>query len=163
MLYHLLVTLILTSSLAVLPSPIDGRGCFATRLFPARKKIAEYTGELIATAEAERRARGRRYLRVCAINDRWSIDGALGGNATAFMNHSCQPNAFMRTHGGRILFFALRDIEPGEEITVDYVRTYHSDKKRCTCGAATCRGTVNKLVKPATRAAVESPAGTTKS
>ena len=135
------------SGLAVRPSAINGRGCFATRTFPARKKIAEYTGELISTAEAERRASGRRVLRVCAINDVWSIDGDTGGNGTHYMNHSCRPNAFMRTHGGRILFFALRDIDAGEEITVDYIRTYHPDTKRCTCGAPTCRGTINKLSK----------------
>ena len=44
-----------------------------------------------------------------------------------------------------LLFFALRDIQPGEEITIDYEYTLHSDKKRCSCGAANCRGTINKL------------------
>ena len=45
---------------------------------------------------------------------------------------------------GHILFHALRDIEPGEELTVDYEITLHSDKKKCTCGAQNCRGTINK-------------------
>ena len=137
----------LAFGLAVRPSAINGRGCFATKSFSARKKIAEYAGEVISTAEAERRARGRRVLRVCAIDDAWSIDGDLGGNGTHYMNHSCEPNAFMRTHGNRILFFALRDIHAGEEITVDYIRTYHPDTKRCTCGAHACRGTINKPSK----------------
>ena len=43
-----------------------------------------------------------------------------------------------------ILFFALRDIEPGEEITIDYESTLHSDDKRCICGAKGCRGTINR-------------------
>jgi SET domain-containing protein len=42
-----------------------------------------------------------------------------------------------------ILFIALRDIEPGEEITIDYETTLHPDTKRCICGAGTCRGTIN--------------------
>jgi SET domain-containing protein len=50
----------------------------------------------------------------------------------------------MQTIRGHLLVLALRDIEPGEEITVDYVATYHSDKKRCTCKVPGCRGTINK-------------------
>jgi hypothetical protein len=45
---------------------------------------------------------------------------------------------------GHVLFIALRDIQPGEEITIDYESTLHSDKKRCICGAPSCRGTINK-------------------
>ncbi|MBV9957993.1 MAG: SET domain-containing protein-lysine N-methyltransferase, partial [Acidobacteria bacterium] len=48
---------------------------------------------------------------------------------------------------GHVLFFALRDKEPGEEITVDYIATLHPDTKRCTCGAENCRGTINKRQK----------------
>jgi SET domain-containing protein len=40
---------------------------------------------------------------------------------------------------------ALRDIQPGEEITVDYVTTLHPDSKRCHCKAPGCRGTINKI------------------
>ena len=29
-------------------------------------------------------------------------------------------------------------------ITIDYEETLHSDKKRCYCGAKTCRGTINR-------------------
>ena len=53
---------------------------------------------------------------------------------------------------GHILFIALRDILPGEEITIDYESTLHSNKKRCACGAPSCRGTINKLQ---TRVSVE--------
>lgn len=44
-----------------------------------------------------------------------------------------------------ILFIALRDISPGEEITIDYESTLHSDSKRCICGTRTCRGTINRV------------------
>jgi SET domain-containing protein len=43
-----------------------------------------------------------------------------------------------------ILFIALRDIRAGEEITIDYETTLHSDDKRCICRAPKCRGTINK-------------------
>jgi SET domain-containing protein len=136
----------LAPGLSVRPSPIAGKGCFATRFFPRGRKIAEYTGELIARREVARRARTRRHrnLRICALDAYWSLDGARGGNGTHYVNHSCQPNAYMRNTRGHILFIALRDIHPGEEITVDYETTLHPNTKRCRCRAPNCRGTINK-------------------
>src|SRR5450432_1892424 len=112
----------LAQGLDVRQSPIHGRGCFATTNFKRRRKIAEYTGERITNAEARRRAK-RHILRICAIDHRWSLDGSRGGNGTHYINHSCAPNAFMQTMHGHILFLALRDISPGEEITIDYEET----------------------------------------
>lgn len=134
----------LAPGLAVRRSRIHGRGCFATAPFARRKKIAEYMGERITNAEAERRGR-RRVLRISGLDGRWSIDGSRGGNGTHYINHSCRPNGFMQTFGRKLLVLALRDIEPGEEITIDYVSTMHSDRKRCTCKVPGCRGTINKL------------------
>jgi SET domain-containing protein len=133
----------ISPGLKVAASPIHGKGCFATVRFARRKKIAEYTGERITNAEAERRGR-RRVLRISGLDSRWSIDGAVGGNGTHYINHSCRPNSFLQTYGKRLIVLALRDIRPGEEITVDYVSSMHSDKKRCSCGARDCRGTINK-------------------
>jgi SET domain-containing protein len=137
------VKLQLARGLAVKPSPIHGKGCFATIAFNKRHKIAEYAGEKISNAEARRRAH-RRTLRICEVNNRWSLDGSRGGNGTHYINHSCSPNAFMKILHNHILFIALCDIEPGEEITIDYETTLHSDDKRCVCGAINCRGTINK-------------------
>lgn len=136
----------LAPGLAVKESSIHGKGCFATVLFPRGKKIAEYTGERITNAEANRRAH-RRVLRICGLNSRWSIDGSRGGNGTHYINHSCTPNCYMKILYGHILFFALRDIHPGEEITADYMFTLHPDTKKCTCKTPTCRGTINKISK----------------
>ena len=135
----------LTSGLSIQKSPINGKGCFATIRFPRRKKIAEYAGERITDLEAQKRARNRKVLRICDIDGRWSIDGARGGNGTHYINHSCEPNAYMRTLYGHVLFFALRDIQPGEEITIDYEQTLHPNSKRCSCGAKNCRGTINRI------------------
>ena len=133
----------LAPGLTIRASSIDGRGCFATALFKRGRKIAEYTGVKISNAEAERR-KHRRILRICAVNERWSLDGSRGGNGTHYINHCCDPNAYMKSLYGHVLFFALRDIRPGEEITIDYENTLHSDRKRCSCGARSCRGTINR-------------------
>jgi SET domain-containing protein len=134
----------LAAGLQIAASAIEGKGCFATKHFKRRRKIAEYTGERISNAEANRRAKRKR-LRICALNNRWSLDGSRGGNGTHYINHSCEPNAFMKVVYNHILFIALRDINPGEEITIDYESTLHSDSKRCACGACNCRGTINRV------------------
>lgn len=134
----------LAPGLTIKTSTIHGKGCFATTRFLKRRKIAEYAGEKISNAEANRRS-NRKTLRICAINNRWSLDGSRGGNGTHYINHSCEPNAFMQIVRGHILFIALRDIVPGEEITIDYESTLHPDTKRCICGAQNCRGTINRI------------------
>ena len=136
----------LDPKLEIRASPIEGRGCFARVHLRRRKKIAEYVGEKISNAEAERRA-GRRRLRICEVNSRWSVDGSRGGNGTHYINHSCEPNSYMKNVRDHILVLALRDIKAGEEITIDYHSTLHSDRKKCTCGAPSCRGTINKVAK----------------
>jgi uncharacterized protein len=133
----------LAPGLTIKSSPIHGKGCFATRSFGKRRKIAEYAGERISNAEARRRAH-RKTLRICEVNSRWSLDGSRGGNGTHYINHSCAPNAFMQILYDHILFIALRDIEAGEEITIDYESTLHPDDKRCVCKAKGCRGTINR-------------------
>ena len=132
--------------LDVRKSPIDGMGCFATQFFPKGKKIAEYAGELISQREVERRVKTLKKHRICAINSRWSLDGERGGNGTHYLNHSCRPNSYMRITHGHLLFMALRDIRPGEEITCDYISTHHPDDYRCRCKSPACRGTINLLV-----------------
>ena len=134
----------LAPGLEIRKSAIDGQGCFSLVLFRRGRKIAEYTGERISNAEANRRAQRRR-LRICAINNRWSLDGSKGGNGTHYINHSCEPNSYMKILYGHILFLALRDIHPGEEITIDYESTLHPNSKRCTCGAPLCRTTINRV------------------
>jgi SET domain-containing protein len=56
------------------------------------------------------------------------------------LNHSCRPNARLCIRQGRVEFYALRDIAPGEEITVDYGETHHEGTLACRCGAANCVG-----------------------
>ncbi|HVF49846.1 MAG TPA: SET domain-containing protein-lysine N-methyltransferase [Pyrinomonadaceae bacterium] len=137
----------LAAGIEVKPSRIEGRGCFATAFFARGRKIAELTGERVSRREAARRMRGRRRLRICAINTYWGIDGSVGGNGTQYINHSCAPNCYMKILYGHIIFYALRDIRPGEEITLDYVESYHPDSKQCRCNAPSCRGTINKKKK----------------
>lgn len=125
--------------LGVRESGIDGLGCFALRRLPARKKIALFAGELIiGRGRIEARLRGQDVVKLIRLGEDSAIDGAAGGGETAYINHSCEPNAFMRAVPGRkVAFFALRDIAPGEEITINYRDPDHPSA--CRCGASRCR------------------------
>ena len=130
----------MTNKLEVRRSPIYGLGCFARVPLPRRKKIAAYAGELVrGRRQIEERLREQgRAVKVIWMGDRAAIDGAVGGDETAYINHSCEPNAFMRVAPGwRVLFFALRDIAAGEEITINYRDPDHP--RVCRCGARSCR------------------------
>jgi SET domain-containing protein len=113
--------------------------------FKKWRKIAEYGGERISRHEVARRLKNQRRLYICGIDSYWAIDGSRGGNGTQFINHSCEPNCYSKVIHGHILIFALRDIEPGEEILLDYGESYHSNRKRCSCGARSCRGRINRI------------------
>lgn len=85
---------------------------------------------------------GKQRIRICDIDERVSIDASDGGDATAFINHSCRPNLFMRVTRGHALLFALRSIRPGDEMLLDYGLSHHDGAKRCRCGADGCRGAI---------------------
>jgi SET domain-containing protein len=134
----------LAAVLEVRPSKIYGRGCFTLVPLKRRRKFAAYEGELLrgrrrimARVRAQEEAGD---IKVIQLNEDVAIDGAVGGNATAFINHSCAPNAFMRVvPGDKLVFFALRDIAPGEEITINYRDPYHPAAGVCRCQAPNCR------------------------
>lgn len=128
-----------TAQLEVRRSSIYGRGCFALVPFQRRKKIAAYAGELVrGKRRIEARLREQTAIKIIRMSDDLAIDGAVGGDATAYINHSCDPNAYMRNAPGqRVIFFALRDIAAGEEITMDYRDPTHPEV--CRCGARNCR------------------------
>ncbi|MBA3607273.1 MAG: SET domain-containing protein-lysine N-methyltransferase [Chthoniobacterales bacterium] len=120
-------------------SAIDGTGCFSRVSLPARKKFGEFIGEKISAREARARvARGGR-ISICDLDRRWSIDASASESPTAFINHACRPNAYTRIAQGRIWFYALRRIEAGEEITLDYRPSQHPERS-CGCGLRQCRG-----------------------
>ena len=131
----------MSSKLEIRKSPTSGRGCFALVPFRKRQKIAAYDGELLrGKRKIEARIAAQDEVKVIWITDGTAIDGAAGGNETAYLNHSCDPNAFMRAASrDKVLFFALKDIPAGAEITIDYRNPENPPSRGCKCGAANCR------------------------
>lgn len=126
-------------ALRVARSGITGRGLFAGTDIPARAKIGEFEGEVIAIAEARRRASGKRIVAIIELEGR-AIDASVTRRGFRYINHSCAPNTFTRLTRERAEFYALRRIRAGEELTVDYGESHHDGKLRCRCGAKRCRG-----------------------
>jgi len=125
---------------AVRRSGIDGFGAFAAEPIPAHRKIGEIRGETISVAEARRRAAGKARIMIVEISARKAIDASKSEDPMRFTNHACSPNARLTIRDGRVEFYALRPIEPGEEITVNYGETHHEGTLACRCGAPNCVG-----------------------
>jgi SET domain-containing protein len=135
------------------PSPIHGLGAFAIRQIPAGTRLIEYAGERLTPAEADARYPEvpgvEHHTCLFAIDDDIVIDAAVGGNDARFINHSCAPNCDAVIDDARIWIETIRGVAVGEELAYDYAfildeRHTPAAKRRypCTCGAATCRGTI---------------------
>ncbi len=138
-------------------SEIEGTGCFARQRIPAGTRIVEYLGQRIPPSVVEERSMvevddvgdiiKESHVYMFYVDWRTTIDGAVNGNDARFINHSCNPNCKSTIEDRRVFIDALRDIEPGEELTFDYnldVKASTELKKRytCLCKAPNCRGTM---------------------
>ncbi|WP_206207999.1 SET domain-containing protein [Ahniella affigens] len=123
-------------------------------------RLMLYQGERISSDEAVGRygdntSLGSTYL--FAVNEDWLIDGQVGGNSARFINHSCEPNCeaviWVDINGDsrkdKVWIETLREIETGEELTIDYAlelasAAVHPDLKawQCRCGQPNCRGSM---------------------
>jgi hypothetical protein len=153
--------------LQVRASGVHGKGVFA--LVPIKKDelVIEYVGEVITWDEALRRhphdPSQPDHTFYFHLTDELVIDGNVNGNASKWINHSCDPNVEADDESGQVYLMALRNIQPGEELFFDYglvidERYTPALKKRfeCRCGAKNCRGTMlapkrggSKAEKPA--------------
>jgi SET domain-containing protein len=60
------------------------------------------------------------------------------------INHSCDPNTFVKTILGIRYVFALRPISVGEEVTADYcINGFGDTLWQCNCGSARCRKNIH--------------------
>ena len=94
-----------------------GLGVFATKPIKKNAYIVEYTGPLLTNAQCDALPDNRYWFEV---NSRWTIDGAKRSNVARYINHSCRPNADPMIRDRRIRIKAIKNIEPGDEITYDY-------------------------------------------
>lgn len=126
----------------VRPSGTHGRGLFAVKAIRKGEVVSIRGGHILPRRLPPRFRKPPGY---------WGYpiaDGFVLGPRTKretesvmmFLNHSCAPNVGIQ---GQILFVAMRDVRPGEELTIDYAM-FGGDPRpmRCGCGAAGCRGVI---------------------
>jgi SET domain-containing protein len=130
------------SLFAIRRSRIDGHVLFTSMPISQGRKIGEMSGERISKSDARRRARTLQRIAIVELNDGTAIDGSRHGNQFRFINHSCSPNTFMRIYRAHVEFYALRDIEKGEELTCNYGRSHHNGRLPCRCGSTRCQGNI---------------------
>ncbi|KAI6182830.1 Crossover junction endonuclease MUS81 [Aphelenchoides bicaudatus] len=130
-----------------------GRGVRALESISKGTFIVEYLGEIIDHRKFNKRS--KRYAKdpehthhyVMSLNSYTYIDATKRGNIARFVNHSCDPNAATEKwtvdRRDRIGFFAIRDIQAGEEIVFDYkFERFGDTAQKCYCGSANCRGVI---------------------
>jgi SET domain-containing protein len=124
--------------LATGPSRIDGHGVFAAEPIPRRRKIGEIRGESLSVDDARIRATRHQRIMIVEVSTRRAIDFSKSSDPLRYTNHSCAPNARFCIRQRRVEFHSLRDIAPGEEITVAYGETHHEGRLVCRCGVPGC-------------------------
>jgi hypothetical protein len=132
-------------STAAVPEPgvsvvwvVDEYRLVATRAFDA--------GERLFHMEGEPARRPTRYT--VQIGENLHLEMLRGTKAEEvfdryfwrFMNHSCEPNAFIRRRD----VIAIREIAPQEGVTFNYNTTEYdmAEPFDCRCGSAHCLGTI---------------------
>jgi len=130
----------LPESVVVGASGIEGQGVFSVKAF--------LEGETVLGIDDSRTVDERNPLgpgdepRHCDYLARGAV--VLMQPPERYINHSCRPNTYVKTAGGRRQVIALRHIPAGEEITYDYCINGGGDTVwTCHCGAGRCRGVIH--------------------
>ncbi|MBI2356405.1 MAG: SET domain-containing protein [Candidatus Doudnabacteria bacterium] len=123
-------------------SNIEGKGVFAN------KNIAK--GEIVLAIDDSRKVADDSPLRGELGESKshcdWFPDGTViyMQEPERYINHSCDPNSFVKTINGTRYVFALRPIAENEEITYDYcINGFGDTVWQCNCGARRCRKTIH--------------------
>jgi uncharacterized protein len=123
-------------------SPIEGRGLFAREAIGAGEIVAIKGGHIVEAGQLAEHAEvvGNSDLKIADGFWLAALSAAEYEDVMLFPNHSCEPNVGV---GGNVVFVALREIAPGEELTIDYAMIDdHDGARTCRCGRPTCRGIV---------------------
>ncbi|MFN8634739.1 MAG: SET domain-containing protein-lysine N-methyltransferase [Chloroflexota bacterium] len=123
------------------------RGIFATRPIRAGTVVGDYLGLLVPNEQEDEYETGPDTYLMYYDQDLsiWPDQTRAGVH---IVNHSCEPNCAIATYRGHGLYYALRAIHPGEELTVSYVLGPIDDdcapcRHGCWCRARSCTGTMH--------------------
>jgi SET domain-containing protein len=124
----------------VAKSKIAGKGAYALQNIPARKKIGDLGGVIITMKEAMKLIKNLKVINLVELDNDLALNASANPNDMRFINHSCDPNTYLRVMKNRVEFYALKKIKKGQELSCDYGETHHEGTLPCRCGAKNCRG-----------------------
>lgn len=119
----------LTQKFEVRNSSISGKGLFAISLIKADEVVVAWHPKVLSREEADALPVSEHHY-LYPDGDKMLYMQA----PERYMNHSCEPN----THVVGKSDVATHDIEPGEEITSDYM-DLETENFICRCGSKKCR------------------------
>jgi len=126
----------------VRPSPIHGQGLFARVAIAAGEIVAVKGGHVLTGSEwaALEPALGAADIQIAEDLFIAPVREDHRTGSMLYTNHCCDPNLAIQ---GQIVLVAMRDIDAGEELTIDWATTDDGDHRMtCRCGSPRCRGTV---------------------
>lgn len=116
---------------------IDNSGMFAKELICKGEIVFIKGGHILTREEIFSSKIINSYMPISDDYYLGAISAEEENDIKLYNNHSCDPNCGLH---GEITFVAMRDIAPGEELTVDYAfidnEEYSFD---CKCGSPNCR------------------------
>jgi SET domain-containing protein len=111
--------------------------------------VMEYTGQVMLNEELNDTDDDTYDFHSEVEEVSFTIRALHKGNVARFVNHSCNPNMIAMkvvwNHIPHVACFALRAIQPGEELTLDYGAIWWDAKRSvddtfgCACGEQNCR------------------------
>lgn len=122
----------------------QNRGIFAKKDIEAGTIIGDYLGLLIPIKDEEKYENGKE-LYLMYYDEKATIYPDVKAPGLHLFNHSCEPNCFMYTYKGRAIYFAIRKIFKGEEMTISYQMSPIDEECKpcihaCLCGTLSCTG-----------------------
>jgi hypothetical protein len=131
-----------SSKTEVRDSPIHGKGLFAKAAIARGEIVAVKGGYIMNLEEWTAIEKDLGSAEIQTSDDLFiaPLSQEQRQGSMVYTNHCCEPNIAIQ---GQIVFVAMRDIAPGEELTHDWATTDDSDYEiQCRCGASRCRGTL---------------------
>lgn len=132
--------------LVIKASKIHGLGIFTPIEIPANTLLMEYKGEIIGKCVSDKREKlykkhNIESVYMFSVSEDMIIDATMTGNKARYINHSCDPNceAINSTVDKAIKYCTIRDIQVGEELTINYNMSQEPIEEVCNCGKASCR------------------------
>ena len=129
---------------------VVGMACLRWRMLKKGSYIIEYVGRIVYKEQ------DNVYGMKISDMDLW-IDPTSTGCQAKYMNHSCEPNCNLEQWDvdrlPRMCFFAIEDINSGEELTFDYnwelkavsKEMFTKNATKFKCGKPKCRVYIERM------------------